>query len=214
MSQPLSVPLQKPLKVFNSGQHKAKQTEGPGGQACVEGFAGQESHCLQCKGNPHQVGPTGQQGSTCHSRLSINVWPRSALQNKRTGKQGPCRIRKCLGIRRFPLFEHMDRHKAQKLWSEPRRYRKPSAHLHSWSMSHQKSQHSWQLTAVALNLCFGGVYYKRQKRTDLDLMPPQPQISYRNLLKWLNPKGSFTCNQTAKVQQQWMLQRSVMCKIS
>lgn len=126
--------------------------------------------------------------------------PRSALQNKRTGKQGPCRIGKCLGIRkqRFPLFEHTDRHKAQKLWSEPRRYREPSAHLHSWSMSHQTSQHIWQLTAVALNLCFGGVYYKRQKRTDLDLMPPQPQISYRNLLKWLNPKGSFTCNQTCQ----------------
>lgn len=95
-------------------------------------------------------------------------------------------------------FEHTDRHKAQKLWSEPRRYREPSAHLYSWSMSHQKSQHSWQLTAVTLNLCFGGVYYKRQKRTDLDLMPPQPQISYRNLLKWLNPKGSFTCNQTCQ----------------
>lgn len=115
---------------FRSAQSKTnRRAKGPSlcGRLCWTG-----NHCLQCKGNPRQVGPAGQQGSTCHSRLCINVWPRSALQNKRIGKQGLCRIGKCLGIRRqhFPHFEHTNRHKAQKLWSEPRHYREPSAHLH------------------------------------------------------------------------------------
>lgn len=55
---PLSAPLQKPMKAFKSGQHKAKQTEGPRGKVCVEGLAERGNYCLEYKNSPHQVGPT------------------------------------------------------------------------------------------------------------------------------------------------------------
>lgn len=141
---------------FRSAQSKTNRS--PGGQVCVEGFARQGSHCLQSRDNPHQVGPTGptsgQQGSTCHSRSSRNVWPRSALQNTRTGKQGLGRIGRSLGSRKqcLTLSERMERYKAQTLWPGTGRRGKAdrnsraqelqrtlSAHLHSWGMSHQKS---------------------------------------------------------------------------